>query len=682
MTRPVPVPPRHPHVHSEHGLPRPDDYAWMRQGGPALHAHLLAERDYYEAAIEPLRPLVAELAAEASARAPSGIIDGFETEAGQYFVERRDGRSVLTRATRADPDPMVVLDPATAPGLDGSFPDALLPSPDDRLIAYALDRTGREECELRVLQIATGTQEGATVHGVTDDFAWSADSAALVYLRRDRAWRPSEAWLHRLGGDPADDRLILTEPDRYSRLMVRLSRDRTRIVLTSSSRITRRAWTLDAAEVEGGPVPATPHRHGVQFDAEPAPDGGLLVVSDLGFREFRLWYAPPGELDPTRWRAMTAPEEQTRVLGVEAFGDRLVLRCRRDGAALLRLLSWPDGRCVAEIAPRLPGGSVRLLPTSRREAGTVTIVEESYVHPPRWSRWNLATGALTPSRQVTTSHDPGGYRSERRTIRAADGAEIPVTLVRHADTPLDGSAPALLSTYGAYESCFEPSFDPVLPSLLDRGVVFVHAHVRGGGERGRRWWLQGRLDAKENTFGDLFAVADALAGTAVDGRRMASRGMSAGGLVQGVALTRRPERWRAIIAEVPWVDVVSSMCDESVPLTIGERDEWGDPRRIEEFRWMLAYSPYDRLPPAGGRPALLVTGAVNDSRVLVHEPAKWVAALRHSDPAWGPRCLFRCEVGAGSHSGPQSADGRIGYEAELLAWTLAQLEVGTNRAPR
>jgi oligopeptidase B len=254
---------------------------------------------------------------------------------------------------------------------------------------------------------------------------------------------------------------------------------------------------------------------------------------------------------------------------------------------------------------------------------------------------------------------------------------VPVTLVLRRDTPLDGTAPALLYGYGAYEYTFEPEWDPALPSLLDRGVVFAHAHVRGGGEGGRRWWLDGRLEHKQNTFSDHLAVADGLA-EVVDGDRLATRGLSAGGLLQGAVLSQRPERWRAVVAEVPFVDVVSTMLDPGIPLTVTEWDEWGDPRRKQDFDWMLAYSPYDNVPAAGTRPDLLVTGALHDPRVMVWEPAKWVAALRASDPDWSPRCLFRCETGAGAHAGPPGRFARLGYEAEVYAWLLDKLRPVTD----
>jgi oligopeptidase B len=260
-------------------------------------------------------------------------------------------------------------------------------------------------------------------------------------------------------------------------------------------------------------------------------------------------------------------------------------------------------------------------------------------------------------------------------VPSYDGVPVPVTLVRRSDVALDGTAPCLLYGYGAYEYSFEPEFDPGLVPLLDRGVVFAHAHVRGGGENGRRWWLDGRLEHKQHTFSDHLAVADALADGMVDGERIASRGLSAGGLLQGAVFSQAPARWRAVVAEVPFVDVVTTMLDASVPLTAGEWDEWGDPRREADFRWMLAYSPYDNLPPAGQRPDLLVTGAVHDPRVMVWEPAKWVAALRASDPEWSPRCLFRAELGAGAHAGPTGRYARLRYEAEVYAWVLDRLGV-------
>ena len=322
------------------------------------------------------------------------------------------------------------------------------------------------------------------------------------------------------------------------------------------------------------------------------------------------------------------------------------------------------------LASRYPVGCLSPARNTLYDAGTVTVRDESYLRPAVWSSVDLRSGASTEvQRGEAPGFDPEQYAMERRTFPAPDGTEVPAVLLRHRDTPLDGTAPCLIYAYGAYEAVDEPEWDAALPSLLDHGVVWVHALVRGGGEGGRRWWLDGRLSRKQNTFTDYLAVADGLA-ELVDGSRLVTRGLSAGGLLQAAVLSQRPERWRAVVAEVPFVDVVTTMLDATIPLTANEWDEWGDPHRKEEFDWLLAYSPYDNLPPAGSRPDLLVTGALHDPRVMVWEPAKWVAALRASDPEWSQRCVFRCETGAGAHVGPSGRFGHLAYEAEVYAWIL------------
>jgi oligopeptidase B len=327
------------------------------------------------------------------------------------------------------------------------------------------------------------------------------------------------------------------------------------------------------------------------------------------------------------------------------------------------------------LASRYGVGCLDLARNTAYDASSVTVSDESYLHPPVWSSVDLRTGAsIDVLSAEAPGLDPDLYVSERRTFPADDGTAVPAILVRHRATPLDGTAPALIYAYGSYEAVDEPEWDAALPSLLDRGVVWVHAHPRGGGEGGRTWWLDGSIQHKQHTFDDLAAVADGLdLDGLADGGRIATRGLSAGGLLQAAVFSQRPDRWRAVVAEVPFVDVVTTMFDETTPLTITEWEEWGDPRVREEFDWMMAYSPYDNLPAAGLRPDLLVTGAVHDPRVMVREPAKWVAALRDSDPEWSPRCVFRVETGAGAHVGPSGRTGHLRYEAEVYAWVLDRL---------
>jgi oligopeptidase B len=422
----------------------------------------------------------------------------------------------------------------------------------------------------------------------------------------------------------------------------------------------------------------------VEYDAEHLllDDGTeqLLLVTNDDAREFHLVRAPvpAADQDHTVWEAVRKEDPAERLESVEAFAGHVVTSYRSEAEHRLRVLPVDDLAGPGTVVrPAFPAGTVHLGPNEVYAATAVTVEDRSYVHPRVWSDVDLATGErVERHRQEAPGHDPRDYVCERHSFPAPDGTSVPATLVRHRAVRLDGTAPALVYGYGAYEYTFEPEWDAALPSLLDRGVVFVHAHVRGGGEGGRRWWLDGRLGRKQNTFADFVAVADGLAAQRmVDGDRLAARGLSAGGLLMGAVFSRRPDRWRAVVAEVPFVDVVTTMFDASVPLTVQEWDEWGDPRDPEQRSWLAAYSPYDNLPPAGGRPDLLVTGALHDPRVMVWEPAKWVAALRHTDPEWSPRCLFRCETGAGAHAGPTGRFARLGYEAEVAAWLLDRLGV-------
>jgi oligopeptidase B len=478
--------------------------------------------------------------------------------------------------------------------------------------------------------------------------------------------------------------LVLEEPDEMFSVNLRTTRSGELIVIWSESRSTSEAWVLDGADPDSRPRSVGGRRHGVVYRVEhgPSPAGDrLLVVTNDDAVEFRMMTAPvprDSDQDHTTWTEARAEDPGERLIRADAFAGGVVLSYRSEGEHRLRIVRHDDLAGAGQVlASRYDVGCLALARNTSYDAATVTVRDASYLRPAVWSSVDLRSRAATEvQRGEAPGFDAEQYVLERRTFPAPDGTAVPAVLLRHRETPLDGTAPCLIYAYGAYESVDEPEWDAALPSVLDRGVVWVHALVRGGGEGGRRWWLDGSMRHKQHTFDDLIAVADGLDRDGlVDGTRIATRGLSAGGLLQGVVFTQRPDRWRAVVAEVPFVDVVTTMFDEDTPLTITEWEEWGDPRIREQFDWMLAYSPYDNVPPAGGRPDLLVTGAVHDPRVMVREPAKWVAALRHSDPEWSPRCLFRCETGAGAHVGPSGRVAHLGYEAEVYAWILDRLGV-------
>jgi oligopeptidase B len=694
-TRP-PTARRTSYAHTQHGVTRPDPYHWLGSDDPAVLEHLLAERAFYDASCSHLDSLTSALKAEMLSRLP--VVD----ESARWSRRRHaywtrlpvnSDYAELWRLNHDSEGGSTTESESSRPFLDIATLDAgtgyldvglTVVSPDEDLLAYSVDTDGDEVFELRFRDLRTGTDLPDTIARSYYGGAWSADSRWFFYTVHDEAYRPWQVLRHRLGTDPASDVVVLEEHDARFELNLRPARSGELVVLWSESRSTSEAWVLDAAAPESAPRSVGGRRHGVRYRVEhaPSPAGDrMLVTTNDGAVEFRLMTAPVprgADQDASVWAEARPERPDERLLRADAFAAGVVLSYRSDGRHRLRVVRHDDlagpGRVLTS---RHEVGFLDLARNTSYDAATVTVADQSYLRPPVWSAVDLTTG-----RTVEVYHaeapgfDPEAYVVERRTFPSADGTQVPAVLVRHRDTPLDGTAPALVYAYGSYESVEDPEWDAALPALLDRGVVWVHAQPRGGGEMGRRWWLDGSMSTKQHTFDDVAAVADGLDRDGlVDARRIATRGLSAGGLLQGALFSQRPERWRAVVAEVPFVDVVTTMFDETVPLTVTEWEEWGDPRVRQEFDWMLAYSPYDNLPPAGARPDLLVTGAVHDPRVMVREPAKWVAALRESDPDWSPRCFFRVETGAGAHVGPSGRTGHLGYEAEIYAWVVDRLGV-------
>ncbi len=700
-----PKAPEQPHDHTEHGVTRHDPWFWMHEAeAPAVRDHLRAERAWYDAAVAHLHSLVADLRSEMVDRLPATEISPAwyrwrfsyytETPSGKDYprICRKIRHNSATNATdsvsvtQQDNDfsdvTEVLLDVAeVAAGHDHLELGLTLVSPDEQLLAWSVDTDGDEVYVLRFRDLRTGEDLPDEVPRTYYGAAWSADSRWFFYTVHDQAYRPFQVWRHRVGTDVAEDVLVQEEPDERFELRLRATRSGDWVVIWAESNTTAETWLVDAHDPEAAPRRAGGRRDGVRYrvDHRRHPDGEdlLVVVSDRV--EGRLMTCPvpgPEGLDHTAWTEARPEDPAVHLERADAFGGGVVLSERTGGSHRVLLLPHDDlDGPGLPVATELPGGGVHLATTTEYDVDRVLVEDESWLAPPVWSEVALATGERREVlRREAPTHDPSAYVVERRSFPSVDGTPVPATLMRHRDTPLDGTAPAVLYGYGAYGYTFEPEWDPALPSLLDRGVVWVHCHVRGGSEGGRGWYLDGKLAHKQHTFDDHVAVADGLAAAGlVDPDRIATRGLSAGGLLQGAVFSQRPERWRAVVAEVPFVDVVTTMFDEATPLTITEWEEWGDPRVREEFDAMLRWSPYDNLPPAGVRPDLLVTGAVHDPRVMVREPAKWVAALRASDPAWSPRCLFRCEVGAGAHAGPSGRTGHLAYEAEVFAWLLDRL---------
>jgi oligopeptidase B len=682
-----------------------DPYGWMRDAAdPALLAYLAAERAYYDQQTAPTAAVREELTAEMSARvAPAAESVSWRRGNFAYFTRTVAGlqyeqfcrrRAVDPAAGEREPGAEVLLDQNLLlqdPECRGGYLELGVRevSPDGALLAYSVDFDGDEVYQLRIRDLASGTDTttadgrperiGRTYYGL----AWSADSRSLFYVVTNAAYRAYQVWRHDIGTDPARDVLVFTEQDERFDVIVRATRSGAYILLETESRDTTETLVIPATDPRAAPVVLRERRQRVEYRADHAdgPGGGefYLVTNDEA-AEFRLVRGPvpgPGHREePDGWHEVIAGAAGTRLVSCHAFGRFLVVEQRRDAATQLRVIDRETGeeRLLGAAGPEV---ALALGINEEYHAPALTVRTESLIDPPSWHDVDLARGGWRlRKRQEVPGYDPAGYRTQRITAPAPDGTQIPVTVAYRAGLPLDGTAPCLLYGYGAYESCAWPEFSLPVASLLDRGYLYAVAHIRGGGEGGRPWWLQGRLDHKRTTFTDFIAAADTLAaGGWAAGDAIVSRGLSAGGLLQGAVYSMAPRRWRAVVAEVPFVDAVNSMLDPTIPLTINEWDEWGDPREPAMRAYMESYSPYDN-PPAGPRPDLLVTGSLHDPRVLVHEPAKWVARLRATSPAGADgsagdgRVLFRPELGAGAHVGPAGRYDKLAYEAEVLAFIL------------
>ena len=663
----------------------PDPYAWMRDRDlPAMRDYLAAERVYYDRWLAAVRGLRDELAAELAARVIQAEESVSWSRAGHTYVTRtvpgQEYEQFCRAAGRGRPAQVLLDENLLLPGdpADGGYLGLGVReiSPDGRLLAYSVDFDGDELYQLRIRDLARGTDLPERIEGTYYGLAWSADSRSLLYVVTDAQYRPHEVRRHVLGTGPHRDTLVFREEDPRFDLTVRATRSGGYVLIESECRDSTETLVLPAARTDTSPLVMERRRPGIEYRAEhadgPGP-GEFFLVTNSGAEEFRLVAAPatvpttgPGR---ARWSEVIAGSPDTRLVSVDVFGRYLVVQQRHAAATQLRIVDRQSGQWRL-IEADGPHRSLALARNEDYHAAAVTVRTESLVEPPSWHDVDLATGRWRArKRQHVPGYDPARYTTERVTAVAADGTAVPVSISYRAGLRRDGRAPCLLYGYGAYEACEWPAFSVTTPSLLDRGFVYAVAHVRGGGEGGRSWWLDGRLDRKRNTFTDFIAAADMLAaqGWAAPGR-IISRGLSAGGLLQGAVYSLAPQRWRAVVAEVPFVDCVTTMLDPSIPLTVTEWDEWGDPRDPAMRAYLASYSPYDN-PPAGPRPDLLVTGSLHDPRVLIHEPAKWVARLRATGSA-GSRVLFRPELGAGAHTGPAGRFGQLGYEAEILAFIV------------
>jgi oligopeptidase B len=672
-----PIAERKPHFVTRHGRRVGDDYHWLRnRDDPDVLAYLEAENAYTDEVMRPTEPLQQRLYDEILGRIKEDDRSVPEKD-GPYLyyarTERQKPYAIHCRTPDGTDEEQVLVDENLLAGERRYFSLGVFePSPDHRLLAYSFDETGDENYLLHFLDLQTGRLLDDRIPGTYDSLAWSADGRTVFYNTIDAAHRPYRLRRHRLGTDPADDVTVYEEPDESFFLSVSKTKSRRFLLLCLDSNTTSEVRFLDAGEPEGEFRTIEPRRHRVEYSVAHHGDRFYILTNDEAIN-FRLVAVPVAEPGRARWRDVLSHRPEIKLDEVQAFAGHLAVVEREAGLRGIRVVELPS---LEQHKIEFPE-AVHTVVTHANPEFDTDVLRFTYTSPVTPSSvydydMRERTRVLRKQREIVGGYDPSAYHCERRSARAPDGTEIPISLVYRSDRPA-GPQPALLYGYGSYGMSVEPDFDSARLSLLDRGFAYAIAHVRGGGELGRPWYEAGKLHSKRNTFTDFVACAEHLIDTGVtDADRLAIRGGSAGGLLVGAVCNMRPDLFRAAIAKVPFVDVVNTMSDPSIPLTVVEWEEWGDPRREIDHDAMLAYSPYDNV-RAQAYPDLLIMAGLNDPRVAYWEPAKWAARLRVSSTGPG-LVLLKTNLDAG-HAGASGRYERIRELAFEYAFLLDRLGV-------
>ncbi|OYQ30014.1 S9 family peptidase [Sandarakinorhabdus cyanobacteriorum] len=676
-----PIAATRPHSFTHHGITVEDPYHWLKDQSyptvddPDVLAYLKAEKAYFEAQMAPTAALKDRIYEELKGRvkqddASVPVADG-AFEYWWQFKPDDQYRTWMRRPKGGGPEQMVLSEPELAKGLNYFRLGAQAISPDGKLVAYATDSDGSERFTIRIRDIATGKDIETVTKVSVGAVAWSADSRALMWTEVNENWRRIKARLHLLG-QTSEDRVVYEETeDKGFGVSVGHSQDGRWFIITTSDHATSEVRLLPTATPAADPILVKRRQAGVTYDVDVRGQSLFIRSNDthVNFRVATASLATPGE-----WTTLIAESDRDYITGIAAFSSYLAVQGRRDGLDRI-VLRRDDGR-ETEIPFSEAAYTASIGSNLEPDAPLLRLSYASMVTPATVYDYDVKTGQLITRKvqQVPSGYDASQYESQRLWINARDGVKVPVAIVYRKGFKPDGSGRLHLYAYGAYGIPTMPSFSANRLSLLDRGVAFAIAQIRGGDDLGYQWYLDGKLKKRTNTFNDFVDAARGLvqAGWAAPGQISASGG-SAGGELMGAVVNQAPELFRAVVAHVPFVDVLNTMLDESLPLTPGEWPEWGNPITSRaDFEYIRSYSPYDQVRPQA-YPPLMVTAGLNDPRVTYWEPAKWVAKLRATKTDSNP-LIFKTNMGAG-HGGKSGRFAALEELAEEYAFILNQFGI-------
>jgi len=674
----IPRAEKRPEVIELHGDRRVDPYAWLRdRNDPEVLAYLRSENAFTARRMKGTRVLQRRLFREIRARIKETDLDvPVKVDDYSYYTRTVRGKQYAIHCRRRDrgagPEEILLDENVLAKPHSFFSLGQLRVSPDHRLLAYTVDTKGNERCVLHLKDLRTGRMRRDTLHDV-DSVAWSTSNRSLLYTVLDNAHRPHKIFLHHLGQKQSDDQLVHHETDDAVYCAVSLSRSRRFLFIDLHAKTTSEVRFLPADRPDAKPRVIEPRKTGIEYGVDHAGDHFFITHNEraINFKIVRAPVASPGK---KHWKTVIAHRADVLVEGVDLFADHLVVHERERGLPhmSIRPHSGVRGHRIGFDEPAYDVGASH---NPNFDTHKLRFIYTSLVTPASVYEYDMRSRRreLLKTTPVLGGYKPARYRTERIWARGADGSEIPISLVYRRGTRRDGRSPLLLNGYGSYGLSRDPAFSSIRLSLIDRGVIFAIAHIRGGSELGRRWYEDGKFLRKQNTFHDFIACAEHLVRRRYTSpKRLAISGGSAGGLLMGAVINMRPELFRVVLASVPFVDILNTMLDPSLPLTVTEYDEWGNPADPKYYEYIKSYGPYENVREQD-YPAMLVTAGLNDPRVGFWEPAKWVARLRDMKTD-DNELLLKTEMGSG-HFG---ASGRYNMFKEIAfeyAYLLTRLGI-------